>query len=431
MRSLKSLAARLGCPSTEDYIFEKSIIDSRKADHSSLFFALPGKNTDGHEFVKDVLGEGGAAVVSRDGFTGPVLEVDSVEEALLEAGSWARDFLSFPVVGVTGSCGKTTTRRMLAAALAVRYRTDQTSGNLNNHLGLPLTLLNTSREMEFLVLEMGMNHHGELLRLGWAAKPDHALITNVGRAHMEFFDSRDEIAHAKSELLQTTRSGGIAVIPAGEEILLRVARERKLEVITHGDRGDCWMEDGRAMPWGIHLSLEYSGEHNMNNAVSAMAFAQRMGVNPVDAAEAISQLKPPTGRGQVLVLDGVTVVDESYNANPDSITACIRAVASSYDKPVMAVLGDMLELGERTGEFHREVLQAAVEAGYETLITVGRHFRSAAEGLRLNNSLSVADWQEALETLRDKVVHGSTILVKGSNSVGLNKLVEQLRKEGF
>lgn len=431
MRSLKLLAARLGCPSTENYLFDKAIIDSRKADQSSLFFALPGKNTDGHEYVKDVLGEGGAAVVSRDGFTGPVLEVDSVEEALLEAGSWARDFLTFPVVGVTGSSGKTTTRRMLAAALSVRFKTDQTSGNLNNHLGLPLTLLNTSEAMEFLVLEMGMNHHGELLRLGWASKPDHALITNIGRAHMEFFDSKDEIAHAKSELLQTTSPGGVAVVPAGEEILIRAAKDRNLEVITHGEGGDCWLEDGRAMPWGIHLALEYSGEHNMSNAVSAMAFSQRMGVNPVDAAEAISQLKPPSGRGQTHTVDGFIIVDESYNANPDSTIACLKAVVSSYNKPVIAVLGDMLELGERTDEFHREVLKTAEEAGYETLITVGRHFRSAAEGMNLKDLQSVSDWKEALEALRSTAPHGSTVLVKGSNSVGLSRLVEQLRKEGF
>ncbi len=182
-------------------MFTHAVIDSRNAGPSSLFFALPGVKTDGHAFVADVLGAGGAAVVSRDGFTGPILEVDSVEEALMEAGAWARDCIKYPVIGVTGSSGKTTTRKMLHSALSIKYKSWQTKGNLNNHLGLPLTLLNTPPSVEILVLEMGMNHAGELSRLGWAARPNLSLITNVGTAHIENFGSREKIIEAKAELL--------------------------------------------------------------------------------------------------------------------------------------------------------------------------------------------------------------------------------------
>lgn len=431
MRSLKALAARLGCPSAGEYLFDRAVIDSREIKPGDLFFALSGDNTDGHKFVAAVLGEGAAAVVSRDGFTGAVLEVDSVKEALLEAGSWARDSMEFPVVGITGSSGKTTTRNMVAAALSCEYDTSATRGNLNNHLGLPLTLLNTPDSTEFLVLEMGMNHPGELLRLGWAARPHHALITNIGSAHMEYFDSLEDVAHAKSELLQTTEPGGIALIPSGEEILRRVALERGLQVFTHGPGGNYQVENGTAMPWGIQLELKHKGGHNLQNALCAIAFAEKMGVEPADAAEAVSELAPAPGRGETTLIEGRTVIDESYNANPDSTASCLRSVAASFHGPLIAVLGDMLELGEAAVEYHRDMLELARELGFAGKITIGKNYRAAAEELENTGCISVANWSEALEKVREKALPGSFILVKGSNSIGLSGLVDRLKKDGF
>ncbi|PIE51631.1 hypothetical protein CSA37_10465 [Candidatus Fermentibacteria bacterium] len=430
MRSLVSLAARLGCPAPEEFLFHKAIIDSREAVPGALFFALAGSRADGHRFVPEVLGAGGAAVVSEGGFTGNVLEVDSVEGALLEAGAWAREPMGCPVVGVTGSSGKTTTRKMLAQALSVKFNTAQTKGNLNNHLGVPLTLLNTPDDAEFLVLEMGMNHHGELLKLGWAAKPDHALITNIGRAHMEFFESIEGIAHAKAEMLETTAPGGIAVLPAGEEILLKVAGEKELEIITHGEDGDCWLDGMYGMPWGIRLELGYAGCHNMMNAVSAIAFAERMGIEPRDAFNAIAALNPSDGRGARFLWRNRTVFDESYNANPDSTAACLRAVAAESREPLAAVLGDMLEMGNRAVDYHKEILMSASEEGYEHLILVGKNYAQAAKDISLPSVILAEDWQEALELLKANVPDKCRILVKGSHSTGLEKLVAQIRKEG-
>ncbi len=431
MRSLISLSARLGCPAPEEYMFSHAVIDSRNAGPSSLFFALPGINTDGHSFVADVLGAGGAAVVSRDGFTGSILEVDSVEEALMEAGAWARDCIKYPVVGVTGSSGKTTTRIMLNAALSTKYKSWQTKGNLNNHLGLPLTLLNTPSSVEILVLEMGMNHAGELSRLGWAARPNLSLITNIGTAHIENFGTREKIIEAKAELLHCTEKGGIAVIPAGEEILLREAELRGLEIITHGTGGDFWLENGRAMPWGIDLVLEHAGEHNMQNAVAAMAAAQRLGIDPVDSAAAISLLNPVKGRGSVFMSQGITVIDESYNANPQSTVACLKSAIQMHEKPVIAVLGDMLELGDHSLSGHKEVLQAVEDLGIDRVILVGRMYREASKHHSgIEKSLAV-DWEEALSLVRESVEPGSSLLVKGSNSIRLGLLVRELEKEGI
>ncbi len=241
---------------------------------------------------------------------------------------------------------------------------------MNNHLGLPLTLLNTPPETELLVLEMGMNHKGELLRLCWAARPNISVITNIGTAHMENFGTRESIVKAKAEILHCTEQGGIAVIPAGEKILFQEAEARNLEIITHGPGGDYFLENGRAMPWGIDLVLEYSGVHNMQNAVAAIAVAQRLGVEPCDAAEAISKLQPDSGRGVVFTCGDFTVIDESYNANPESTIACLRSTSENHEEPLIAVLGDMLELGENSISFHREVLEEAEKLKFSHLILV-------------------------------------------------------------
>lgn len=430
MYSLRALAARLGCPFNGDYRFDRAVVDSRDVKPGTLFFALAGSRTDGHRFVASVLGEGGAAVVSRDGFTGPVLEVDSVEEALLEAGAWARDAMEFPVAAVTGSNGKTTTRRMIATALRCLYRTSETRGNLNNHLGLPLTLLNAPADTEFLVLEAGMNHSGELLRLGWAARPNHAVVTCIGRAHMEFFDSLDAVSEAKAELLRTTEKGGTALIPAGNGILAATAEECGLDTATHGPGGDFWLEGRTAMPWRVELDLRFRGEYNYRNALCAMAFAERLGIDPEESASALALLEPASGRGRMIRVQSRVIFDESYNANPDSTSECLRSVSVS-DPPRIAVLGDMLEQGERTQEYHREVLLLAHELGFQTKITVGKHYRAACEETGTPGCIPVDDGDEALAILRKIAPEGAAILVKGSNSVGLKALVEKLEKEGF
>jgi len=431
MRSLVSLASRLGCPKPEKYMFNTAIIDSRMANPGTLFFALHGDNTDGHKFVRNVLGAGGSAVVSRDGFIGPILEVDSVEEALLEAGAWARDCIKVPVVGVTGSSGKTTVRLMLAAALATRFDVSQTKGNLNNHLGLPLSLLNVSETAEMVLLEMGMNHSGELYRLGWAARPNVSLVTNIGTAHIEFLGSRENIAKAKAELLQTTETGGTAVIPFGEKILLDAAIKQGLEVITHGIGGDCFVKDGIALPWGIDLKLNYTGEHSKSNAVIAIAAAEKLGIDPFEAYNGIAKLVPTAGRGETILWNSSVVVDESYNANPESTTACLKSVAESYEKPLFAVLGDMLELGMEADYNHREIVKLIDRLNYEHVIFVGDLYQNVLRNNELAKYTVATDWFSALEILRNVVEPNSAILIKGSNSIKLSNIVNQIKKEGF
>lgn len=424
---LDLLAASLGVPSNTGYTFKRAFIDSRNAGPASLFFALPGSRTHGHAFVGDAIAGGSAAVVSRGGFTGPVLVVPDTAEALFQAGVWARSLFSCPVAAITGSSGKTTTRELLMLALGAAMRVDGTRGNLNNRLGLPLSLLNASKDVSALVLELGMNHPGELLSLGAAVVPDVTVITNVGTAHIEFFDSRDGIARAKAELLETTKEGGTAVIPAGEPILLEAAKERNLVVLTTGPGGDARVENGVLMPWGIRPGLSVPGSHNLENALSAALAAEAFGVAPETALQAMEGYLGMPGRGRVLHVCGYTIYDESYNANPDSMMACLEILAGAEGKGI-AVLGDMLELGGITSEAHRSVLDSALKMGLRHVILVGAEFERVWHG---EGGVSwVPDAPSALELLRASVREGDRVLVKGSHSIGLDSVVRGMAGEG-
>jgi UDP-N-acetylmuramoyl-tripeptide--D-alanyl-D-alanine ligase len=424
---LDLLAANLGVPSNTGYTFKRAVIDSRNAGPESLFFALPGNRTHGHGFVDDALALGAAAVVSRGGFTGPVLVVPDTAEALFKAGVWARSMFSCPVAAITGSSGKTTTRELLMLALGAVMRVDGTRGNLNNRLGLPLSLLNASKDASALVLELGMNHSGELLSLGEAVSPDFTIITNVGTAHIEFFGSREGIAHAKAELLRTTKEGGTAVIPAGEPILRDAAKERNLVVLTTGPGGDARVENGVLMPWGIRPRLSVPGAHNLENALSATLAAEHMGVDPESAVSAMEGYTGMPGRGRVLHRGGFTVYDESYNANPDSMMACLDLLAGSGGKAV-AVLGDMLELGGISAEAHRRVLERALEMGLRLVVLVGAEFGKVLQGG--NGVVRVPDAASALELVRISLQEGDRVLVKGSHSIGLDSVVRGIAGEG-
>lgn len=427
MMRLDSLAAHLGVPGDTGYTFDRASIDSRNAAPGTLFFALPGSRTHGHDFVHDALALGAAAVVSREGFAGHVLVVPDTTEALFQAGVWARSLFSCPVAAITGSSGKTTTRELLMLALGSVMRVDGTRGNLNNRLGLPLSLLNASKDASALVLELGMNHSGELLSLGAAAAPDLSVVTNVGTAHMEFFGSRDGIAHAKAELLRTTRLGGVAVIPAGEPILLNAAKERNLRVYTTGPGGDVRVENGALMPWGLRPGLSVPGAHNLENALAATLAAELMGVDPEAAVKAMEGYVGMPGRGRILSTGGFTVYDESYNASPDSTMACLELLDGTGKKGI-AVLGDMLELGGLSDEAHRRVLERALEKGLRLVVLVGAEFEKVR---RSDKGVAwVPDAASALELLKASVQKGDRVLVKGSHSLGLDSVVRGITGEG-
>lgn len=412
----------------------EAVIDSREAVKGSLFFALKGSRTDGHEYVEQVLNRGGFAVVSRGEKRRGIVMVEDVEKALFQAAESRRKNIDSTVVGITGSSGKTTTRKMLTAILKTEYSVYSTAGNLNNQLGLPLTILNSPTESpEMLVLELGMNHAGELLRLGGLARPSHCIITNIGRAHMEFFRDLKGVAMAKAELIQTTDSGGVCVIPTGEEILEQTARKRGLEIRYSGKGGDAWpvcSGSGWVLhPWKVSLELRFTGKHNAVNAATAVLMADALGIELETAAAALSRVEPHRGRGRILRLGIVRIIDESYNANPDSTLACLE-VLNEVPGSRGAVLGDMLELGEDAPRYHKEVLEKADSMGLDFLILTGSLYSESGYVTENTRTYCAGDWQEALRLFREIADHPCTVLVKGSNSIGLGRLVRELEVNG-
>ncbi len=408
-------------------------VDSRLAGPGTLFFALPGSRTDGHLYVGDVLERGGAAVVSRSRGEGPAIRVPDVGRALLDAAAWRRSRIPSVVIGLTGSSGKTTTKELLGEALRTRHTVAASPGNMNNHIGMPLTLLNIGEPFpDVIVLELGMNHAGELTILGGVARPHHSLVTSIGRAHMEFFEDRDALAAAKAELLLATPQGGRCVIPTGEPVLEEAAGRAGLRVLRVGEGGDAWIatdpKSGRplAMPEGLEVDLRLPGPHNLRNALTAMLMAGELDVPPDAALEAMARVAPLEGRGRSFVTSsGVRILDESYNSNPDSLRACLDHLAG-FEGERACVLGDMYELGRDRMALHRRALAHADGLGLSFVILTGYLFREAGEELRRTKHAAVPDWEAALEELRRRARPGMTVLVKGSNSVGLGELVRAL-----
>ncbi|RKZ09387.1 hypothetical protein DRQ25_06545 [Candidatus Fermentibacteria bacterium] len=419
-------------PESAGRIVKSAVIDSRNSTSGCLFFALAGGSTDGHRYVDNVLRNNGMAVVSRGSRRECVILVENVEQALLDAAKWRRSNISSRVIAITGSSGKTTTRLFLSAALRCRYSVYSTSGNLNNHLGMPLTILNAPEEdPDVIILELGMNHAGELMILGDAASPTDCLVTNIGHAHMEFFDTVDDIARAKAELIRTTAQGGLCVIPVDEEILKSTAHTAGLSIRYFGDGGDAWFEeeDGTYIifPYKKELRLQFEGSHNMMNAVSAVLMARSLDVQIERAIEAIAGVSPAKGRGRVLKAGGITILDESYNANPDSTLACL-AVLEGIEGRRGVVLGDMRELGTDAPIFHREILQKADSIGLDFMILTGEMYDSVKAAASRTRVFIAEDWKEALRILMNAASSECTVLVKGSNSLQLGELVRSMEE---
>ena len=320
----------------------------------------------------------------------------------------------------------------LTAVLECSYSVYSTSGNLNNNLGMPLTILNAPEEdPDIIILELGMNHAGELLLLGEIASPTDCLVTNIGHAHMEFFNTIDDIARAKAELIRTTAHGGLCVIPVGEDILKSTAHIAGLNIRYFGDGGDAWFEeeDGTYIiyPYKKKLRLQFEGSHNMMNAVSAVLMAGALNVPIERAITAIAAVSPAIGRGRIVRAGGITILDESYNANPDSTRACL-AVLQGIKGSRGAVLGDMRELGKDAPIFHREILQKADSIGLDFLILTGELYDSVKTAAVRTRIFMAEDWKEALGILRDTASSECTVLVKGSNSLQLSELVRSMEE---
>ena len=414
---------------------ERAVVDSRELRPGDLFVGLRGERADGGEFAEPALDAGAWGVLvapphaerlaaDRPGAT--VIAAESPLAALQQlARAWRRE-LGCPAVGITGSTGKTSTKDILAALLRPSLRAHANRENLNTEVGLPLSLLEAGRGTEALVVEMAMRGSGQIAELVAIAEPQVGVILNVGPVHLELVGTVEGAAAAKAELIRDLPPDGTCVVPAGERLLAGHLRD-DLRTISFGDGGDVRLrsfERGRAEidALGERLSLElaYDQPYNLVNTLAAVAVALALGVRPEGRVEPrFSKL-----RGEIVELDeGVTVINDCYNANPMSMRAALEHLAAAGEGRRIAVLGGMAELGADAARYHREVGRRADELAIDVLITVGELALPIGEGFG-GETYSVADPEEAGALLHEVAEPGDRVLVKGSRSVGLERVLE-------
>ncbi|HEX6744014.1 MAG TPA: UDP-N-acetylmuramoyl-tripeptide--D-alanyl-D-alanine ligase [Solirubrobacteraceae bacterium] len=398
----------------------RAVIDSRAAGPGDLFVGLVGENVDGGRFAAQALAGGawGALVApehagaAADG-SGAVIVADDPLGALQRLATAWRRAIGCPVVGITGSVGKTSTKDILAAMLSQRLRTVANRENLNTEIGLPLTVLEAPAGTEALVLEMGMRGPGQIAELTAIAEPDVGLITAVAPVHLELMGSIEAIAAAKAELVAGLRPGGTAIVPAGEALLDAHLRD-DVTTVTFGPGGDV-----DELP--ATLQLPFTSAHMRRNALAALAAARAVGVEP----DGLLDVALSSFRGQRIELPGdIVVVNDCYNANPMSMRAALDDLAASASGRRVAVLGDMLELGPDEDRFHAEIGAHARDAGVDVLVAVGPRAAHFADGY--GEVIALPDAQAAARAVRDLLAPGDTVLVKGSRGVGLEVVARAL-----
>ncbi len=424
-------------------------IDTRTIRPGELYFALRGKRLDGHEFCVQAVGAGACGVVvddaARAGAEGAVVVVDDTTRALGRVAAWYRRLTPVRAVAITGSNGKTTTKEMLGSILGTRWRVLVPQGSYNNDVGLPLTVLRLERGTQAAVFEIEMNELGGTDRLARICAPEVGIITNIGDTHLESMKNRAGVAEEKAELLAVLGPGGTAVLNADDHLVMDIGRRFPgLKRLTFGIdvRSDVFGSDIREYGLGgveFRLMGEYAvrlpvpGRHNVRNALAACAAASVLGLGWDDMAGALESFAPPAMRLRVERLDRVVLVEDCYNANPQSVRAALGVLVQAAPRAQRVVfLGDMLELGEQSAMLH-EALGRELAGIADRLVVVGREVEHLVQGalkagLDPKRLWRFADSRQAAGALFDIIRSGDTILVKGSRAIAMEAVSQEIRK---
>ena len=420
--------------------------DSRTIRPGDLFVALRGENFDGHRFVTQATERGAAGALVEKGWTGKsapdfcLLRVSDTLVAYQRIAAQYRNSLGLKVIAITGSNGKTSTKDFTASVLARRFRVTKTEGNFNNHVGLPRTMLQASAQDEIGAWEIGMNHPGEIAPLAQLARPDIAIITNVGVAHIEFMGSREAIAQEKGELATSLGPNGILILNSGDEFAQSIAQRSSGRVIYAGlERGEVRASEIAQSASGAeftilegahhcHAVLPVPGLHMVQNALLAIAAGRALGVSLEDCAAGLASAPLAQARLQIKNIHGVQFIDDSYNANPESTKAALLTLAElETDGQRIAILGQMAELGAESERGHREVGETAASLGIDRLIALGPGSAAIAEAAAaagLTNSSVAESPEEVAESLGELARPGDLVLVKGSRAARTERVLE-------
>jgi UDP-N-acetylmuramoyl-tripeptide--D-alanyl-D-alanine ligase len=453
---VKATAGRLVSGDPEREIAGVSI-DTRTLQPGELYFAIQGARFDGVDFAPAALERGATGVVVPLGLGGAmpsrpadvVIEVDDTIGALQALAHRVRTESETTVVAITGSAGKTTTKEVTAKFLETRLRVIRNRGNFNNHIGLPLSLIELRQRPDVAVVELGMNHAGEIRTLVGIAEPEVRVWTNVGDAHLEFFESVDALADAKAEILEGATADSVLVCNADDERIRSRTTAFAGRVVTFGfdrpatiraaavvDRGVDGMDAQVSTPHGVvDLKTPLVGRANLANVLAGIGVALELGISRSQIAEAALHLKPAAHRGEIVRLSkGITVIDDSYNANPTATRKALDVLAAAKAIRRVAVIGEMLELGEQSVALHEEVGRAAVSRSDVLVAVGGRPAEAMAHaareaGMPASAVRHVLTSDEAAETLVAQLRAGDVVLVKGSRGVHTDRIVDRLKVE--
>jgi UDP-N-acetylmuramoyl-tripeptide--D-alanyl-D-alanine ligase len=421
-------------------------IDSRTIQPGQFFFAVKGERMDGHDFVQQALDKGAvAAVIRKDELARyavktRLLAVPDTLVALQTLGAAVRRLWGKPLIGVTGSTGKTTTKEAIAHALSSRFRVLKSEGNFNNHFGLPLMLLKIEPEHEAAVIEMGMSHRGEIAALAKIAQPEIGVVTNVAPVHLEFFKSVAEIARAKYELIESLPAGGAAILNADDEYVSQFGRDFHGKVVRYGlhPSADVRAEniESRGTAGSVFdvvvansrepATLPLVGRHNIYNALAAVATGMERGLSLAEATSALATLAPADKRGAVVQVGNITVINDCYNSNPTALDAMVDTLAAMPAKRRIVVAGEMLELGPSGEDLHRQSGQHMAKQGIDILVGVrglAQQMVEGAGGAGIRAEF-VATPEEAGEWLVRETRAGDVVLLKASRGVKLERALE-------
>lgn len=428
-------------------IIDKVSTDSRTVKSGELFVALRGDNFDGHKFVEDVAKADAAGAIVDQAWKGKVpdnfaiLRADDTLRAYQNLAANYRKSLPLKVIAITGSNGKTSAKDFAASVLARKFRVTKTEGNFNNHVGLPRTILEATSDDEVAVWEIGMNHPGEIAALAQIAAPDDAIITNIGIAHIEFMGSREAIAKEKGALAQAIGPEGTVILNADDSFSQQIAASTRAKLVFAGaNAGTVRAIDIRQSADGSEFTilegahrcraqLPVPGIHMVQNAMLAVAVGRVFGLSIEECAAGLVSAPLTKARLQIKQIHGVQFIDDSYNANPDSMKAALRTLVElDADGRRIAVLGEMGELGQESERGHREVGETAAELGIDQLIAIGEKgaiIAQAAEKSGLKKSAAVGTTSEAAEMLADIAAPGDLVLIKGSRSARTERVLEE------
>ncbi len=440
-----------------DKYIESICIDSRKVEKEDLFFALIGENQDGHIYLKDVIEKGCGCIMAShlqwidqkklEEKEIPLILVEDTTKALQDLAKYSISDKRFLKIAVTGSTGKTTTKEMLYSIFNEKYKVFKTPGNFNNHIGLPLSLLSMDEDVEVGIFEMGMSEFGEIDLLAELVRPDMGIITNIGTSHIETLGSQKGILKAKMELTNYFDEHSVLIINSDNELLNSIKNKDNYHLIKTGTTGKSdyiisGIEDfGES---GIQFSVEHQeqletyrlnipGRHNAFNGTLAIAAAVQSGMSLKEARVGFEKTELVEKRLSTKGKNGMKIIDDTYNASPESMKAALDVLLSTKGVRKIAILGDMLELGSGSAEYHREVGTYIAQNPVDFLICIGKDAAHIAEGAKATMEEKNIIWEEKKEPLYEKIFGlismGDVILVKGSRGMGMDKIVKKIMEK--